>query len=81
MDVPTEKLHLIEQLAKLQDIKIIQQIKDLLNNQQGVIAGYKPDGKVITQADLIARAEDSNKAIKKGKITPIEDLEKESKGW
>jgi hypothetical protein len=81
MDIKAEKLYLIEQLAKLEDIKIIQQIKDLLSSQKEPIAGYKPDGGPISKSELVARARDSNKAIKEGRVISIEDLEKESEDW
>lgn len=81
MDIKAEKLHLIEQLARLEDIQIIQQIKDLLSSQKDPIAGYKPDGGPITRSELVARATDSNKAIKEGRVISIEDLEKESENW
>jgi len=81
MDVKAEKLYLIEQLTKLQDAKIIQQIKDLLNAQTDPIVGHKPAGEPITKSDLIARAEASNKAIKEGRLTSIEELKEESKNW
>ena len=81
MDVKAEKLYLIEQLARLQDTKIIQQIKDILSSQTESISGYKPTGEPITKSDLIARAEASNKAIKERKLTSIDDLEEESENW
>ena len=81
MDVKAEKLYLIEQLTKLQDTKIIQQIKDLLSAQSDPTVGYKPTGEPITKSDLIARTEASNKAIKEGRLTSIDDLEEESKNW
>lgn len=81
MDVKAEKLYLIEQLTKLEDIKIIQQIKDILSSQSEPVAGYKPNGEPITKSELIARAKASNKAIEEGRVTSIEDLEKESENW
>jgi len=81
MDIKAEKLYLIEQLARLEDIKIIHQIKDLLSSQKEPIVGYKPDGGPITRSELIVRARDSNKAIKEGRVISIEDLEKESENW
>ncbi|WP_339905684.1 hypothetical protein [uncultured Cyclobacterium sp.] len=81
MDIKAEKLNLIEQLAKLEDIKVILQIKDLLSSQKEPIAGYKPDGGPITKSELIARAKDSNKAIIEGRVISIEDLENESENW
>jgi hypothetical protein len=81
MDVKAEKLYLIEQLTKLEDVKVIQQIKDLLTAQNDPTVGYKPTGEPITKSELIARAEASNAAIKEGKLTSIEDLREESKNW
>lgn len=81
MDIKAKKLYLIEQLTRLQDTKIIQQIKDLLSTPTDPIIGYKPTGESITNSDLIARAEASNKAIKEGRLTSIDDLAEESKDW
>lgn len=81
MDIKAEKLYLIEQLARLEDIEIIYQIKDILSSQKEPIAGYKPGGGPITRSELVARARDSNKAIKEGRVISIEDMEKESENW
>lgn len=81
MDVKAEKLYLIEQLTRLQDTKIIQQIKELLSSQSEPLAGYKPTGESITKSELIARAKASNKDIEDGRLISIDDLEKESKNW
>ena len=82
MDIQSEKLHLITQLAALQDAQIIQKIKKLLQQpHHEQIAGYEPNGKVISQSELIARAAKSNQAIKEGNITSVEALEEESKSW
>jgi len=81
MDIKSEKLYLIEQLARLEDIKIIQQIKDILSLQSDPIVGYKPGGEPITKSKLIVRAKASNKAIKEGRVISIEDLEKKSEDW
>lgn len=81
MDIKAEKLHLIEQLARIQDVEIIQMIKEILDKQSEHVAGYEPGGKPITQEALIARAEASSRAIKEGEFTSIEDLEKESENW
>lgn len=82
MDIQAEKLILIEQLLKLQDAHIINRVKELLQNvPKEKIVGSDPDGQVITQSDLIARAEASDRAIKGGDIISIEQLEEESKSW
>jgi len=36
MDVQSEKLHIIEQLIQLQDVSLIQRVKDLLNGPDNV---------------------------------------------
>jgi hypothetical protein len=81
MDIKAEKLYLIEQLARLEGTRIIQQIKDLLSSQSEPIVGYKPGGEPITKSELMARAKASNKAIEEGRVISIEDLEKESENW
>lgn len=81
MDIKAEKLYLIEQLTQLQDVKVIQQIKNILNTQKELVAGSRPDGRTITQSALLARAKASTKAIKDGEIIKMDDLEEESKGW
>jgi len=78
MNIQTEKLHLIEQLARLEDAEIIERIKELLREKA---AGSEPSGKLITQSELIKRAQASNLSIEKGELTSIEDLEEESKSW
>ena len=76
MDIQAEKLYLIEQLARLQDVGMIKQIKELL---QGSSKDKTLNSRVITRSDLIARAEASEKAIEQGDITGIEVFEEESK--
>ena len=81
MDIQSEKLFLIEQLTKVQDMNIIARIKAILKEDAEQVAGYKPDGEVISQSDLIARAKSSNKSIKEGRTKSIEQLRKEVKNW
>lgn len=76
MDIQAEKLYLIEQLAKLQDVDMIKQLKELLQDSSKDKA---LNSRVITRSDLVARAEASEKAIEQGDITSIEAFEKESK--
>jgi len=39
MDIQAEKLHLIEKLARIQDIHIIEQIKELLKEKSNPVVG------------------------------------------
>ena len=45
------------------------------------IIGYEPGGRPITKTGLISRAEESEKAIKEGRVTDFEDFEKETESW
>ena len=82
MDIQTEKLYLIEQVAKLQDVNIIQQLKEILRStSENHIVGYNSDENAITQIDLIDRAKASNLAIEKGKTKSISEIRSNMKNW
>lgn len=82
MDIQAEKLHLIEQLARLQDVGTIEKIKEVLKgfNRDEAI-GFNPEGTTITSSDLIFRAEASNRAIKEGKTKSIDQVRENIKNW
>ncbi len=81
MDIQTEKLHLIEELARIQDIHIIEQIKQLLKQKNNPVVGYEINGDPITRKQLIKRIEEAEKRIDNGEYVTQEDLEKESENW
>jgi len=82
MDVQAEKLQLIEQLIQLQDISIIQKVKEVLQSpDEEKVVGYNPDGSVITKPDLISRAEVANKAIMEGRTKSIDQVRANMKSW
>ncbi|ELR68036.1 hypothetical protein C900_01210 [Fulvivirga imtechensis AK7] len=81
MDIQSEKLFLIEQLARVQDLNIIARIKAILKESGEATVGYKANGEAINQSELIARAEASNQSIKEGRTKSIEQLRKEVKNW
>jgi hypothetical protein len=78
MDIQAEKLYLIEELTRIQDIQIIEQIKQLLKQRNNPVAGYEINGDPITRKQLIKRIEEAEKRIDSGNYTTQEDLEKES---
>lgn len=80
MDIHAEKLRLIEELARIQDIQIIEQIKQLLN-QKNPVVGYEINGDPITRKQLIKRIEAAEKRIDGGEYITQEDIEKESQNW
>ena len=82
MDLQAEKLLLIEQLAKLQDAAIIRRVKEVLESSyQDQVIGYNADESAITQADLVSRAEASNKAIEEGRTKSIDQVRENVKSW
>lgn len=81
MDIQAEKLHLIEELTRIQDIQIIEQIKGLLKQKNNPVVGYEITGAPITRKQLIKRIEEAERRIDNGEYVTQEDLEKESENW
>jgi len=69
-------------LLNLQDIAILQKIKDILQRtDESNPLCYIPDGSVITKSDVIARAVTSNHAIKESRTQSIEEVRAKMKSW
>ncbi|HNS30897.1 MAG: hypothetical protein UZ12_BCD005002471 [Bacteroidetes bacterium OLB12] len=81
MDIQAEKLHLIEELTRIQDIHIIEQIKGLLKQKSNPVVGYEITGAPITRTQLIKQIEEAERRIDNGEYVTQEDLEKESENW
>lgn len=81
MDIQAEKLHLIEELARIQDIHIIEQIKQLLKEKNNPVVGYEINGNSITRTQLIKRIEEAETRVDNGEYVTQQDLEKESENW
>jgi len=78
MNVQSEKLQLIEWLVQLQDLNILQRIKEV--KQDAEVAAYEDSLKPMTKEELIARAEESNRDIEAGRVYDLEDVMKEELG-
>ena len=72
MNVQSEKLQLIEWLVQLQDLNILQRIKEV--KQDAEVAAYEASLKPISVDELVARAEESNRAIEAGEVIDVEDI-------
>jgi hypothetical protein len=81
MDIQLEKLHLIEKLTQIEDIDIIQQVKELLNQKGIQIVGYRMDGAPVTKKQLIKQIEEADARIDSGEYITQEEVEKESQNW
>ena len=81
MDIQLEKLQLIEKLTQIEDIDIIEQVRELLNQKGNQVVGYGINGTPITRKQLIRRIEEAEERIDNGEYITQEDLEKESQNW
>lgn len=81
MDIQAEKLLLIEQLLRIRDVRVIEQVRELLKREDNPVVGYEADGRPITQYDFIKKIEQAEKEHELGNYQSIEELEKESEGW
>lgn len=81
MDIQAEKLLLIEQLLRIRDVRVMEQVRELLKKESNPIVGYEVDGRPITQHDFIKMIEQSEKEYESGNYQTMEELEKESESW
>lgn len=75
MSLQARKLSLIEYLISLKDEKIFNSIEESVKKLQ------KTQFEVLTEDELILRAEEANSDYKKGNYTTQEILEEDSKSW
>ena len=78
MNIQTQKLNLIEQLMLLNDKSIIRKIEKMLELP---VRRSQTSLKPMTIDEFYARVEQSEKAIKEGRIIRQGDLEKEAENW
>lgn len=82
MDIHAEKLLMIEQLLRIRDISVIEQVRELLmKNEKYPVVGYEANGKPITHQGFIDKIQQAEKEYEQGKYQTIEELEKESESW
>lgn len=81
MDIQAEKLLLIEQLLRVRDARVIEQVRELLKKENNPVVGFEADGKPITHQDFIRKIEKSEAEYGQGNFLRIEALEKESEKW
>ena len=71
MNLQAEKLQLIEWLARLQDLEVVQHLLQVKRDNERSV--YEASLKQMTKEELVARAEESNQAIANGEHISIED--------
>jgi hypothetical protein len=70
MNVQAEKLELITWLAQLQDVNLLERLKEFRRKAEA--EAYEASLKPMTVDELVARAEASNRAIEAGEYQSIE---------
>ncbi|WP_020539348.1 hypothetical protein [Lewinella cohaerens] len=70
MNVQAEKLELITWLAQLQDVNLLERLKEF--RREAEAEAYEASLKPMTVDELVARAEASNRAIEAGEYQSIE---------
>jgi hypothetical protein len=74
MDLQTEKLRLIEWVLKLQDVELVRRLLEIKQaGEAAETAAYEASLKPMKVEELLARAEESNRAIEAGDHVDIED--------
>ncbi len=76
MNIQAEINWIKTELDSVQDVSLLQQLKDIISKAKA--KRYEATLKPMTQKELIDRALKSEADIKAGRLTSIEDLEKES---
>ncbi len=78
MNIQTHKLNLIERLLLLDDESVIKKIEKMLDiPTKKSQVNLKP----MTIDEFYSRVEQSEKAIKEGRVISQTDLEKEAENW
>lgn len=77
MDLQTKKLYIIEHVIQLQDDQIIQEIEDLIVESNS----HDKNPQLLTDSDLLQRANESNVQYKAKEFIDQADLEEKSKSW
>lgn len=68
-------------MTQIEDVDIIEQVKELLNQKSNPVVGYGINGAPITRKQLIKRISEAEERIDKGEYITQEELEKESQNW
>ena len=81
MDIQAEKLLLIEKLLRIGDMKILEQVREVLEKSKNPVVGYDVQGNAITHQDFIDKVEEAEAQYKAGKFKTFDELDKQSESW
>ena len=77
--IQAEKLDLIGWIYNIQDISIIEKIKEI--QKKTVVKVYESSLVPMTEKELVNRAKEANKAIKNNEVISHDDLRQEIQNW
>ena len=75
MNLQTEKLYIIQQLININDVNIVQNIKDLLSKS------YKDKIQAMTLEKFFAKIDESEQAYINDDVISNQELKNEIKSW
>lgn len=75
MNVQAEKLELITWLAQIQDVNLLERLKEF--RRKAEVEAYEASLKPMTVEELIARSRASDEDIAAGRVHDLEDVMKE----
>lgn len=81
MDLQESKLSVIEQLLRVQDAQLIEEVKNLLDKENNPIVGYSAKGEPITRKEFVHLVEEAEEEYTTGKYQTVEELKKEAENW
>ncbi len=77
MDIQSEKLLVIDQLLRIEDIKIIEQVRTLLQKESNPIVGFDANGLSISRTEFIQKLKQAESEYESGNYQAIEEIERE----
>ncbi len=83
MDIQLEISRLKKELDQIDDIDLINAIKNMLAfaRKQEKVIGYSLTGEALTQNKLVDKVMAASKRVKSGQYIDHDDLENEVKDW
>lgn len=76
MDLQTRKLHFIESILSIGNVKVIEKLEALLKKEQ-----QKEDSQRVSVEQYNRELEEANSRIESGEYSSHEDVKKESASW
>ena len=86
-NIETLKLQFLRDFLEIQDVDLVQKLLRMVQSSyrtpvdENAPVGYHPNGDPITLAELHSDIEESVREYQMGKVTSLEDFEREIESW